>query len=215
MTSARPKVSSRPYRWIEAGQPVQQYLFEEDAERADDERRQNQRRPIAEAEFVEQETGAERAHHVQRAVREIDDVEHAEDHREAETEQRVERAVDQAEQQLLEQLLRRNAEDGHHASRPPAGIRSQYLLLDERALALGQRTERLVGGNGRDQLVIIPRIFRFPTASSPRTDRPGGSCGRRRGSCPCRTADRRSASPSSWRRPWRRHADCRRSPPAP
>jgi hypothetical protein len=47
-------------------------------------------------------------------VREIDDVEEAEDHREAEREHRVERAVDEADQELAEQRLRRHAEDLSH-----------------------------------------------------------------------------------------------------
>jgi hypothetical protein len=38
------------------------------------------------------------AHHEQRAMREVDDVEHAEDHSEAKRQHRVECAVDQPEQ---------------------------------------------------------------------------------------------------------------------
>ncbi len=49
---------------------------------------------------LQEEIRAERAHHVERAMGEIDDVEHAEDHGEPETEQRVERAVDQSHQEL-------------------------------------------------------------------------------------------------------------------
>src|SRR5262249_22160903 len=41
-----------------------------------------------------------RAHHIERAMREIDDVEHAEDDGKPEAEQRVERAVDQSHQKL-------------------------------------------------------------------------------------------------------------------
>ena len=48
-------------------------------------------------------------------MREIDDVEHAEDDGKPEAQQRVERAVDQPEQELPEQRLRRNAEDFEHA----------------------------------------------------------------------------------------------------
>ena len=54
---------------------------------------------------MQQEIGDERAHHVERAVGEIDDVEHAEDDGEAEAQQRVERAVDQPDQQLPVELL--------------------------------------------------------------------------------------------------------------
>ncbi len=52
---------------------------------------------------LQQDVGRERAHHVLGAVREVDDVEHAEDDGKAETQQRVERAVDQSDQKLTEQ----------------------------------------------------------------------------------------------------------------
>ena len=73
-----------------------------------------QRPPVAEPEILQQEERDEGAHHVLGAVREVDDVEHAEDHGEPEAEQRVERAVDQPEQQLPEQRLRGDAEDFEH-----------------------------------------------------------------------------------------------------
>ena len=62
---------------------------------------------------MQQQEGREGAHHVLGAVREIDDVEHAEDDGEAEAQQRIERAVDQPDQQLPEQRLRGNAEDSN------------------------------------------------------------------------------------------------------
>ena len=67
---------------------------------ADDDRRDDQRGPIVHAGVLQQQERRERAHHVLGAVREIDDVEHAEDDGEPEAQQRVERAVDQPEQQL-------------------------------------------------------------------------------------------------------------------
>jgi len=47
-------------------------------------------------------------------MREIDDVEQAEDHGQPEREHRVERPVDEADQELAEQRLRRDAEDLTH-----------------------------------------------------------------------------------------------------
>src|ERR1700678_609136 len=49
---------------------------------------------------VQKEIRHERAHHIERTMGEIDDVEHAEDHGKPEAEQRVERAVDQSDQKL-------------------------------------------------------------------------------------------------------------------
>ena len=51
--------------------------------------------------------------HVLRAVREIDDVEQAENDRQAKAEDGVERAVDQADQELAAEQLGRDAEDFH------------------------------------------------------------------------------------------------------
>ena len=93
------------------------------AGRADQNRRDDQRRPIIDPEILQQQIGGERAHHVLRAVGEIDDVEHAENDGEPEAQQRVERAVDQAEQQLAEQRLRRNAENFEHAASPQPAAR--------------------------------------------------------------------------------------------
>ena len=56
--------------------------------------------PIGDAEVVEQHPGRECAHHVLRAMREIDDVEHAEDDGEAEAQHGVEGTIDEPEQKL-------------------------------------------------------------------------------------------------------------------
>ena len=119
---------------IEPRQPSQHGPFEDHAENADHDRREEQRPPIVDAEHVEQEIGAERAHHIERAMGEIDDVEHAEDHGEAETEQRVERAVDQADQQLGEQacmgsLLATQSSRTKSRRGPPHGRRSRHHFL--------------------------------------------------------------------------------------
>ena len=102
---------------------LQEKPLDQNAGRTDHERPDHQRRPIIDAEILQQQISREGAHHVLGAVGEIDDVEHAEDHGEPEAQQRVERAVDQAEQELPEQCLRRYAEDLEHApcpTRPPA-----------------------------------------------------------------------------------------------
>ncbi len=208
---------------------------------ADQDRRDHQRRPITEPAILQQEERAEGAHHVLGAVREIDDVEHAEDHGEAETQHGVERAVDQPDQELAEQGLRRYAENFEHGCPDPsiascrdggeaptvarhAAIAASPHLVrasarrpecddesaaDQRAAAVLERTERLVGRDGGASPCRCRRDLSIRLPTSPRTDTSGGSCGRRRAPCPCRTADRRSAFPSSWRPPPRRR---RRSP---
>jgi hypothetical protein len=93
---------------------LQEEPFDEDTGRADHDRRDHQRRPVTDPDMLQQQVGGERAHHVLRAVAEIDDVEHAENDRKPEAQQRVERAVDEAEQQLPEQRLRREAENLEH-----------------------------------------------------------------------------------------------------
>ncbi len=90
---------------IEAGQPLQHGPLEDHPENADRDGSDDQRRPVSDARDVQQEIGAERAHHVERAVREIDDVEHSEDHGEPKAEQRIERAVDQSHQELCVESL--------------------------------------------------------------------------------------------------------------
>src|ERR1700724_1790804 len=85
---------------IETRQPLQHGPCEDHAENTDRDRRDDQRRPISDVHHAQQKIRAERAQHVERAVREIDDVEHAEDHGKPKTEQRIERAVDQSHQEL-------------------------------------------------------------------------------------------------------------------
>ena len=87
-----------------------------DADRADDDWHDDKRRPVTDAEILQQHERDECAHHVLRAVRKVDDVEHAENHGKSEAQQRVKRAVDQAEQELPEQCLGWNAEDFEHRS---------------------------------------------------------------------------------------------------
>src|SRR5947199_57209 len=95
----------------------------DDADEADDQRRENQRRPVAHlqagnarppGELRETQPGQKRAHHVLRAVREIDDVEHAENNGEPQAQHGVKRAVDQADQKLAVERLRRDAQHLKH-----------------------------------------------------------------------------------------------------
>ena len=76
---------------------LEQQSFDEHAGRADHNRCHHERFPVADTEMLQQQIGGECAHHVLRAVGEIDDVEHAEDDGKSEAQERVERAVDQAE----------------------------------------------------------------------------------------------------------------------
>src|SRR5690606_14095859 len=81
---------------------------------ADDQRCEDQRRPVADAEGGQQQVTGEGADHVLRAVGEVDDLQHAEDDRQPQTEQRIEGAVDQADQQLAEERLDGYVEDRRH-----------------------------------------------------------------------------------------------------
>src|SRR6185436_2118674 len=76
--------------------------------------RRRSRPSVVHAELVEQKPGAERAHHVLRAVREVDDVEEPEDDGEPKGQERVERAVDEPDQELPEQRLGGDPEDFAH-----------------------------------------------------------------------------------------------------
>ncbi|OIQ67653.1 hypothetical protein GALL_507680 [mine drainage metagenome] len=90
---------------VEAGQPLQHGPLEDHPENAYHDGSDDQRGPISDARHVEQEIRAECAHHIERAMREVDDVEHSEDHGEPKAEQRVERAVDQSHQELCVESL--------------------------------------------------------------------------------------------------------------
>ncbi len=96
---------------VETIDMAQQRALDGDPDDADGERRQQQGRPIAEAQPVQQEPGAKGAQHVLGAMRKVDDVQKAEDDREAEAQHGIEGAVDQPDQQLRKQCRgRRNGE---------------------------------------------------------------------------------------------------------
>jgi hypothetical protein len=71
---------------------------------------------IANTEIGHQHPGDKGAHHVLRAMGEIDDVEQPEDDCESEAQERIERAVDQPKQHLAEQCLWRDAKKLEHWS---------------------------------------------------------------------------------------------------
>jgi hypothetical protein len=98
---------------VEPVQALEHQALDDDAEDADDQRREDQRPPVVHAPGVQHDPGGEGADHVQRAVREVHDVEQAEDHREAEAEHGVERAIHQPQHQLAEEGLVGDAEDFH------------------------------------------------------------------------------------------------------
>src|SRR5262249_37658247 len=101
-------------KMIEVLQALEEQALDDHADDADNDRRNDDRPPVAEPQVLQQEKRGEGAQHVLGAVGKVDHVQHPEDHREPETEQGVERAVDKSEQQLPEQSLRRNAKNLEH-----------------------------------------------------------------------------------------------------
>lgn len=92
------------------------------------------------------------------------------------------------------------------SSRPQASF---ALLLHQRAIAGFERLGRVFRRDGGDQLVVVPGIFRlfrlFHLEQIGRND--AAAVGAQRALAEQRIVSR--DFPSSWRRPWRRHADCR------
>ena len=87
---------------IELVKPLQKQPLDDHPGDAHENGGKDESPPIAEADIVQEEESGERAEHVLGAMREVDDVEHAEDDGEPEAEQGVERSVDQADEQLAE-----------------------------------------------------------------------------------------------------------------
>ncbi len=90
---------------VETAQAADQQAVDDDAGEADEDGGEQQRLPIADAKIVQQHPGDEGAHHILRAMGEIDDVEHPEDERQAEAQHGVEGAVDDAKQKLAKERL--------------------------------------------------------------------------------------------------------------
>ena len=87
---------------IELVDPAQHRALDDHTEHADDQRSKNQHHPVVDAEVVHGHPGEQRPKHEQRAVREVDHVEQAEDHGQTQTEDRVERAIDQPQKELAQ-----------------------------------------------------------------------------------------------------------------
>src|SRR5437588_10116163 len=104
---------------IEPRDAAQQEALDRDAENADRDRRDDQRRPVADPQPIQQKPGGERAQHVLRPMREVDDVEEAEDDRQPEAQHRVERAVDQPDEELRKEQGRRRHRDGEPIEHQP------------------------------------------------------------------------------------------------
>ena len=80
----------QPVERVELAQVLQKQAFDQNPGGADDDGRDDERSPIIDAEILQQQVSGERAHHVLRTVREVDDVEHAENDGEPKAQQSVE-----------------------------------------------------------------------------------------------------------------------------
>ena len=93
-----------------------------------------------------------------RAVREVDDVEQAEDDGRAQREQGVERAIDETDEQLAHGPgSGAEAEDFVMVSMPCGPARPSGLFWSPAGSRLRSGTEGLVGRDGLHQLVVVPR----------------------------------------------------------
>src|SRR5262245_52523565 len=99
---------------IELIEPLQKQPLDDDPGYTHDEGRNDDGPPIAQSGILQEKVRGEGAQHVLGAVREVDDVEHAEDDGKPEAQQRVERAVDESDEQLAEQRLRADTEQFEH-----------------------------------------------------------------------------------------------------
>ncbi|SOY78555.1 hypothetical protein CBM2599_A10153 [Cupriavidus taiwanensis] len=98
---------------VELVDPAQHGLLDHHAQRGNDQRRQQQHEPVVQPGVLHAHPGQHRAEHEERAVREVDDVEQAEDHRQAQAQHRIEGAVDQPQQELGKHGRQRDSEDVH------------------------------------------------------------------------------------------------------
>jgi hypothetical protein len=98
---------------IELVQMPKQQPLDQDAEDADEQRRHKQHQPIINAKIGQAHPRKHRSHHVESAMRKVDDVQQAKNDRQSERQHRVKRAIDQPEQQLAQQRRQRTAEYLH------------------------------------------------------------------------------------------------------
>ncbi|MNN53438.1 hypothetical protein D3C81_1681930 [compost metagenome] len=98
---------------VELVDPAQHGLLDHHPDGGNDQRRQQQHDPVVEPGVLHAHPGQHRTEHEERAVREIDDVEQAEDNRQAQAQHRIEGAVHQPQQQLGKHGRQGNSEDVH------------------------------------------------------------------------------------------------------
>src|SRR5690606_12269600 len=115
---------------IEAGE---KHPLQHNPEGTDDQRREDQRPPVADPEILQQHPGDKGAHHVKCAMREIDDVEKTENNGEPERQHRIKRTVDESKQELSHQNLWRNSQKFKH---------SQALINYRLSCSAAPRTRR-------------------------------------------------------------------------
>ncbi len=167
--------------------PQQQHL-DQRAEHADRQRRQQQRRPEAQAraQLVDQRVGDVDAQHVERAMREVDDAGDAEDQRQARRHQEQRRRAGQPVEQLDDE-----SGEGHAAQRLAviAGEVHAAAAVEPAvpARGAGRRTSgrRAEGAAGAG--VSPPGAASSPRHRSAGTWRRRGSRSRPSCPCPCRS----------------------------
>ena len=113
---------------VEVVEPRQHGAFDQGAEGGDDQRRDDECRPIGNAEFSQEKIGDEGAQHVERAMGEVDDAQQAEDDGEPQRQKRIEGAVDEADEKLAEKGLDGNSEDHCHGRQTPRTSLSMAML---------------------------------------------------------------------------------------
>src|SRR5262249_11854041 len=136
---------------VELIEPLQKKPLDHDAAKTHRNRNEDKRPPIAKPRDVEEKVGGKCAQHILGAVREADDVEHAENDGKSEAKQCIERSVDHPDEQLAEERLRRDAEKVEH----PSSTLSQWTF------AFRERPECFVLRNGGTHLVVVPRRLRL------------------------------------------------------
>src|SRR5262249_7710719 len=101
---------------VELIEPLQKKPLDHDAAKTHRNRNEDKRPPIAKPRDVEEKVSRKCAQHILGAVREVYDVEHAENDGKPKAQQCIERSVDQPDEQLAEECLRRDAEKVEHPS---------------------------------------------------------------------------------------------------
>jgi hypothetical protein len=88
---------------IQTVQPSKHGFFDDDAKHTDQQWSHQQHHPIIDAEILQAHPGEKRAHHVERAMGEINHIQQTENHGQTKRQHRIKRAIDQPQQQLAKQ----------------------------------------------------------------------------------------------------------------